>query len=109
VTEFIEGPTLAEHLTANPRPLISFTVDLFRSLFSAVGYVHQREIIHRDLKPGNVLLEAGSFGPNGSREQTPKIVDFGLAIVDLFDAEGYETATGRPAGRHTGIYATGTV
>jgi serine/threonine-protein kinase len=98
VTEFIDGPTLADHLSLNPQPPVSFTLALARALFSAVDYAHQRQIIHRDLKPGNVLLEPGSLGPNDARENTPKLVDFGLAIVDLFDAEGNPTASGQPAG-----------
>ena len=93
VMQYIDGPTLAEHLRVNPRPETGFILSVARSLFSAVCYAHGLDIIHRDLKPDNVLLAT-----NESGDYTPKIVDFGLALVDQADADGADTGIGRPAG-----------
>jgi serine/threonine protein kinase len=53
------------------------TVDLIRTLASALAEAHRRGVIHRDLKPSNVLIM-----PDG----TPVITDFGLALrLDSLD------------------------
>jgi serine/threonine protein kinase len=42
----------------------------FRSLLSAVSFLHERGVVHNDIKPANVLL---------SPEHIPVLVDFGFA------------------------------
>src|SRR5262249_45146959 len=67
--EYIEGGSLARRLDGTPwapRPAARLVAVLAR----AVGDAHRLGIIHRDLKPANVLLVD---------DDTPKIVDFGLA------------------------------
>ena len=54
---------------------------------------HDREVLHCDLKPSNILLD--QMTPKGF---VPKIIDFGLAVVDLVDADSNITASGRVAG-----------
>jgi Tol biopolymer transport system component len=67
--ELVEGPTLAERLTAGPIGA-SEALELARNLAEGLEYAHERGIIHRDLKPSNIKIT-----PDGSI----KILDFGLA------------------------------
>lgn len=108
VSEFVQGITLADVLTAgqfNARD----AAGLVQSLAEALEHAHQHGVIHRDLKPSNIMLEsvdAGSrtdrdtgsssaTGPNVTSDSTsgsgtrgdgpghrPRIMDFGLARRD---------------------------
>ena len=67
--EYIEGGSLARRLDGTPwapEPAARMVAVLAR----AVGEAHRLGIVHRDLKPGNVLLKD---------DETPKVVNFGLA------------------------------
>ncbi len=76
VMEFIDGPTLQQHLAEWGGKMPYETLrPLFIDILDAVGEAHQQGIVHRDLKPDNILLAPGS-----SRLH-PKIVDFGVAKV----------------------------
>jgi serine/threonine protein kinase len=69
VTEYADGPSLAEYIDAHgpldPRMLYG----LATGLAEALAAIHAAGIVHRDLKPSNVLLTAGG----------PKVIDFGIA------------------------------
>lgn len=69
--EFIDGESLQAVAKKN-----SLTVRQIATILSKVGeavhYAHTAGIIHRDLKPANIML---------SKEQEPKVMDFGLAKV----------------------------
>ncbi|MEL7369197.1 MAG: SUMF1/EgtB/PvdO family nonheme iron enzyme [Myxococcota bacterium] len=76
VMEFVDGPTLQQHLSewGGQMPYEAIR-PLFLDILDAVGEAHQQGIIHRDLKPDNILLA------HGSTRLHPKIVDFGVAKV----------------------------
>jgi WD40 repeat protein/tRNA A-37 threonylcarbamoyl transferase component Bud32 len=67
--EYIEGGNLARRLDGTPWPPLP-AARLVAVLARAVGDAHRLGIVHRDLKPANVLL---------MDDETPKVVDFGLA------------------------------
>ena len=68
-TEYVPGPTLAEHLRARG-PLRGAALVLFAlGSAEALREIHAAGVVHRDLKPGNVIL-----APDG-----PKVLDFGIA------------------------------
>jgi serine/threonine protein kinase len=56
VSEFVEGVTLADLLTAR-RPSFREATELIAALADALHYAHQQGVVHRDVKPSNVMLE----------------------------------------------------
>ena len=73
VSEYLEGRTLREELTAG-RIDAARAVAIATAIAQALSAAHERGIVHRDLKPENVMLT-----PNGG----VKVVDFGLAQFDV--------------------------
>ncbi|MEU3182193.1 serine/threonine-protein kinase [Streptomyces albidoflavus] len=68
-TTYIEGQTLAQHITASG-PLDG--VELRRlaiGLAEALRDIHRVGVVHRDLKPSNVVLSA----------EGPRVIDFGIS------------------------------
>jgi eukaryotic-like serine/threonine-protein kinase len=97
VMELVEGPTLAESISARPHASgsrsggslsnrgpssgsaaysareadgIRDTLEIARQIVDALEAAHEQGIVHRDLKPGNIKVR-----PDG----TVKVLDFGLA------------------------------
>ena len=72
VTEYIPGPTLAEHVAvAGPVPLVLLH-GIAVGLAAALAAIHRADVVHRDLKPSNVILAADG----------PKVIDFGIAVAE---------------------------
>lgn len=72
VSEFVDGPTLAQRMKTEQLPReesVRIVAQLARSLHQA----HRAGLVHRDIKPSNILMR-----PDG----TPAITDFGLAISE---------------------------
>lgn len=59
-------------------------VALLAAVCSAVQSAHEHGVIHRDLKPANILVdetEGGTEIGHASVQGTPKVMDFGVALV----------------------------
>jgi serine/threonine protein kinase len=81
--EFVEGKTLAQLIPAGGMalaPLLAVATPLADALAAA----HQHGIVHRDLKPANVMV---------SNEGRLKVLDFGLARLEVEDAARAERPT----------------
>jgi ABC-type transport system substrate-binding protein len=69
VTEYIDGPSLADYVERHGPLGAGMLYGLATGLAEALAAIHAGGIIHRDLKPSNVLLTASG----------PKVIDFGIA------------------------------
>jgi serine/threonine protein kinase len=78
VMEFLDGQTLSDFQTANPRIALPLIADLLDQIGLALAEAHRHGIVHRDLKPDNIWLE-----PNGRSGYTVKVLDFGVAKMNL--------------------------
>ncbi len=76
VLEYIEGIPLSKYIeNVGPMPLI-LCLSIFCDLCEALSHAHNKGVLHRDVKPSNIILV--SAGKDG---YTPKIIDFGLAVL----------------------------
>jgi serine/threonine protein kinase/Tfp pilus assembly protein PilF len=71
-SEFIEGPTLRQHLHEGSIG-VRRAVDLAVQIVSGLTAAHAAGIVHRDIKPENILIRADGIA---------KIVDFGIAKLN---------------------------
>ncbi len=69
VTEYIDGPSLADYVERHGPLGAEMLYGLATGLAEALAAIHAAGIVHRDLKPSNVLLTASG----------PKVIDFGIA------------------------------
>jgi WD40 repeat protein len=69
VSDFVEGVTLADLLTAR-RPTPRDAAELVAAVADALDYAHRAGVVHRDVKPSNILIR---------QDGSPCVMDFGLA------------------------------
>lgn len=69
VMEFLQGMTLADHLSMAAPLDPSEAVLLAQQILSALACAHSQDVLHLDIKPGNIMV----------RDEQIKLLDFGLA------------------------------
>ena len=69
VSEFVEGGSLADHLSQNP-PTTEQAIRWIIDIAEALEYAHLHGVIHRDIKPANILID---------RHGQALLADFGIA------------------------------
>jgi serine/threonine protein kinase len=72
VLEFVEAINLDDWLETQGPLSEEETVAMISEVCRALDFAHKKGIYHRDLKPQNILL---------SRDQQPKLIDFGLVLI----------------------------
>ena len=78
VMEFLDGQNLSDFQKANPQITLMVIADFLDQIGLALTEAHRHGIVHRDLKPDNIWLE-----PNGRGGYTVKVLDFGVAKMNL--------------------------
>jgi len=115
VLEFVDGMSLRELMGTYPEGKcdIQTALRIAMDICGALQYAHSQGILHRDIKPENVML---------TREDTAKLMDFGLAkmlgqpsltqegiIVGTVAYVAPEIALGRGADARSDLYSFGAV
>jgi len=85
VMEYVEGLPLTRFCDEKNLDLDA-RLKLFLEVCAAVQYAHRNLTVHRDLKPSNILV---------SEDETPKLLDFGIAklLTPTADFATGQTAT----------------
>ena len=91
VMALVDGESLAERLTREPRLPISEARRILAAVADALAYAHEQGVVHRDVKPDNIMLERASG--------RPLVTDFGIARAAQGDTRLTVTgvAIGTPA------------
>jgi tRNA A-37 threonylcarbamoyl transferase component Bud32 len=87
VTEFVEG--VDPRWWCQRQSGVGAAVELVARIAEAVDHAHSQGVCHRDLKPANILIDESG---------QPRILDFGLARLDLNSDGGASTSDGRVLG-----------
>ena len=100
VMEYLQGQTLGELLTVQPRLPVDRTCNIMAQVCSGLELAHQGvmlwntaadneriKVVHRDLKPANLMLIPSALG------ELVKIIDFGIAKIRSLKTDAAQTAT----------------
>jgi len=71
-TEYLEGQTLAQWMTDNPKCDLETMRGIVEQIAKGLRAFHRKEMLHQDLRPENIMIDAAG---------TVKIIDFGATRV----------------------------
>jgi eukaryotic-like serine/threonine-protein kinase len=100
VLELVKGHTLRDIIDREGPLRPERAIRLTRQLASALGRAHERGVVHRDLKLLNVMVTQ-------SQPEVVKLIDFGLARVEVDDIAPDASAEG--GGRSRSVSSPGVV
>lgn len=70
VMELVDGPSLAEIITADTKLPEPVAIDYAVQICTGLAYAHRQGLLHRDIKPANILV---------TKDDVVKLSDFGIA------------------------------
>ena len=77
--EYVEGQTLAQWMTDNPRPDLETVRGIVEQVARGLQAFHRMEMLHQDLRPENIMID---------RTGTVKIIDFGSVSIAGVEDQG---------------------
>jgi HD-like signal output (HDOD) protein len=110
VFEYIDGESLRARIDRGGALPVGEAVVMMSQILAGVAYLHENDVVHRDLSPGNILL---------TRDNVPKVTDFGLSV--LRQAQPHDEVTGTlrymapepfahlPGGSHSDVYTLASI
>jgi len=72
VTEFVDGQTLTQWMTDNPKPSLEAVRGIIEQIAAGLQAFHRMEMLHQDLRPDNIMIDGTG---------TAKIIDFGATRI----------------------------
>jgi serine/threonine protein phosphatase PrpC len=72
VTEFVDGQTLTQWMTDNPKPNLETVRGIVEQIAKGLQAFHRLEMLHQDLRPDNIMID---------KTGTAKIIDFGSVRI----------------------------
>jgi serine/threonine protein kinase len=87
VAEYVEG--VDPRWWCQRQSGVAAAAELIARIAEAVEHAHRQGVWHRDLKPANILVDATG---------QPRILDFGLARIEISSDDGTPTSDGRVLG-----------
>jgi serine/threonine protein kinase len=87
VFEYVQGITLRDLLGKEGALNTARALKLMRQILDGVASAHQQGVVHRDLKPANIMIQ---------KEEIPRIMDFGIAIMSGTGRNGEVKPAGTP-------------
>jgi len=76
--EYVEGQTLAQWMTDNPKPDLETMRGIVEQVARGLQAFHRMEMLHQDLRPENIMID---------KTGTVKIIDFGSVSVAGVDEQ----------------------
>jgi len=116
VTEYVNGQTLRQWITAHSQPDIREVREIAKQIAAGLRVFHRFEMLHQDLKPENIMLDQNGM---------IKIIDFGstkiagiaeittpLERVSLLGTKNYtapEYLLGQPGSNRSDLFSLGVI
>ncbi len=94
VMDFVEGQNLRDYVRAQGKLKLTTALSIARDVASGLDYALKRGISHRDVKLSNVLLSSSGQA---------KLVDFGLAAVNISDDDDADPTYGPRSVDYAGL------
>lgn len=113
-SEYVDGQTLAQWMTAQPRPPLDAVLAIVEQAARGLQAFHRLEILHRDLRPENLMItpdgevkiiDMGAAEARGQQEGLPHVAEVPGAVA--YAAPEY--FLGQPGGTRADLYSLGVI